>query len=327
MAAARVDAVVISWNNWELTADCVASLIACGPNVNVIVVDNGSSDGAPEHLRVRFPGLRVEEFGENLGYGAAANRGAAFGDAEFISIVNNDTELAHDYFDHVLARCDAEARVGFASGLSINPATNLVDAGGATIDHALNWYPYLRGAHPDDVEVDETLVVSPASDAIIYRREAFDALDGFDPEIFAYAEDLDLSLRLAAAGWRPAIVPAARVVHRGSATLGSRSVAQMRLASWGRGYVAGRYRVAPQWLLLDLAVAMVNSVLLRSTVPVTRLVAGWRRGRALSRRPVPEDLQFEHWREALKKRYRTVAMGSSCHAAVAAERSRRSAGA
>lgn len=303
----RVDAVVISWNNWELSAACVASLRECLPAVNVIVVDNGSTDGAPERLRERFPDLNLHEFGENLGFGQAANRGAALGDAEFIAIVNNDTELAPDYFDAILRRFDGDHNVGFASGLSIDPASGLVDAAGATLDHALCWYPYQRGVDPESALIDNSQIVSPASDAIVYRREAFDAEGGFDAEIFAYGEDLDLALRLHSAGWRPAAIAESRVVHRGSASLGSRSVAQMRLAAWGRGYVAGRYRVSARWLLFDLAVGVVNSLILRSTVPLTRLVAGWRRGRSLPARAIPSDVRFESWRDALKKRYGTVA--------------------
>ena len=297
-----VDAVVITWNRWELSERCIEHLFASTVDVHVIVVDNGSEDGTPDRVRERFPQAELIEFSENRGYGAAANAGAERATAEFVSIVNSDALVAPDYFELVLARMRADDRVGFAAGLSINPATGLVDAAGAIFDVSLNWAPYLEGVAPEEAVVDEKVLGSPPSDALVFRRAAFARVGGFDSEIFAYGEDLDMTLRLRAAGWLAASVRGAMVEHLGSASLGKRTARQMAMVGWGRGYVAGRYRMSvwggPRELLLWLAICAS----VRDITPLKRLFAGWRRGRSLPARPIPDGIYRESWSASIKKR-------------------------
>lgn len=297
----EVDAVVITWNRWELSQKCIEHLYASSADVHVIVVDNGSEDGTPDRVRELFPRAELIEFNENRGYGAAANAGAAAATSEFVAIVNSDALVAPDYFELVLARLRAGDRVGFAAGLSINPATEKVDAAGAVFDKGLRWSPYFAGADPDSVVIDEAVLGAPPSDALVFRRAAFAEVGGFDPEFFAYGEDLELVLRLRAAGWLPGSDAAARVVHVGSATLGKRTAGQMKMVGWGRGYVIGRYRLGPFTTLLDLGMWAAISVIVRSTGPLTRFIAGVRRGRTLPARAVPE-LHAESWLTSLRKR-------------------------
>jgi hypothetical protein len=103
-------------------------------------------------------------------------------------------------------------------------------------------------------------MLGPCGGAAGYRRSAFDAVGGFDEHIFAYSEDLEIALRLRAAGWRGELAAEARGVHLGSATLGARSVEQARHAAHSRGYVLGRYRVRAGWLAAECAVAVADAV-------------------------------------------------------------------
>ncbi len=296
-----VDAVVITWNRWELSRQCIEHLYASSVDVHVIIVDNGSEDGTPEHVRELFPDAELIEFEENRGYGAAANVGVEHSKAEFVSIVNSDALLAPDFFERVIARMD-DPKVGFASGLSINPATGLVDSAGAIFDRGVRWSPYLSGVKPEDALVDESVLASPPTDSIVFRRKAFQGIGGFDPEIFAYGEDLDLTLRLYQAGWKPALEPTALVEHVGAASLGKRSVGQMKLVGFGRGYVAGRYRLGILTLLFDLLMWIAISATVRSAAPLGRLIAGWRRGRSLPARKVPDSIHTESSIASLLKR-------------------------
>jgi GT2 family glycosyltransferase len=298
-----IDAVVVTWNRWELTEDCLEHLFAGSVDVHVIVVDNGSQDGTPERIRERFPQVELIEFDENRGYGAAANVGVEASRREFVATVNSDALVAPDYFELLLERMTGDPGIGFAAGISIDPSTGRVDTAGAIFDGGLRWSPYCMGADPDGVEVDESVLAAPPPEAMLYRRAAFLGVGGYDTEIFAYGEDLELTLRLRAAGWRIASVPAARDLHKGAASLGKRTPGQMRLVGWGRGYVAGRYRLGPASLALDLMTWVAIAVIVRSPGPLTQLVAGWRRGRALPPRPVPDGLHLESWATSLKKRW------------------------
>jgi GT2 family glycosyltransferase len=299
-----VDAVVPAWNNWDLTRSCVEHLLASSVPVHVIVVDNGSSDGTAQKLREQFPTVTLVPLEENIGFGRAVNRGLEFAGGDIFAVVNNDANVAPDYFE-LVADCFSDPKVGFASGVAVNPGTGSVDGAGATIDRGLSWYPIGSGSKPADLVFEDSVVFSSNSEAISYRRSAFTDAGGFDEEFFAYGEDLDLALRLHAAGWETKVARGAHVAHVGSASLGTRSIAQMRLAAWGRGYVLGRYRPGAGWLALDFCIAAINCLLLRSRVPFTQLISGWRRGRKLDRREIPA-LEYEPLASALRKRFGLV---------------------
>jgi GT2 family glycosyltransferase len=148
-------------------------------------------------------------------------------------------------------------------------------------------------------------LMGPCGGAAAYRRAALEAVGGFDGEIFAYSEDLDIALRLLAEGWTCAFAPGARGIHLGSATLGLRSVRQVRIAAASRGYVLGRYRVEPPWLATEVAIAVADALLLRSPVPIAQRMRGFMRGRRLTRRAVPR-VPAMGWRTAMRRRLRAA---------------------
>jgi GT2 family glycosyltransferase len=296
-----IDAVVITWNKYEMSLDCIEHLAASSVPVNLYDVDNGSSDETPRRVRERFPNVTVVELPENLGYPGAANQGFANSSSEFVAIINSDANVEPDYFEKVL-RCFDDPKVGFAAGLSMDPASGLVDAAGAKIDRGLSWLPYMQGVPAESVSAVDSELAAPPFDAIVFRRAAIESVGGYDEDFFAYSEDVDITLRLRAAGWKIDVATDAKVWHIGSASLGKRTVAQLHFAAWGRGYVAGRYRVGPAWLLTDIAAGLVDSIQLRSWTPISRRWVGWRQGRALPAREVPTDLHYESWSSSLKRR-------------------------
>lgn len=293
-----LDVVVVSWNNRDLTIDCLAHIEASSVASRMIVVDNASHDGSAAAIRERFPDATVIELEENIGYGPAMNRGVAAGSGEFVALINNDANVEPDFFALTLAAFDDE-RVGIVGGVSLNPRTGRVDAAGILLDRGLGGYLYAVGAAPEDVDVTDPRLVAPAHVNVVYRREAFEAAGCFDEQFFAYNEEVDLVMRVRAAGWTTRIVASARSVHVGSASVGERTLRQIELASWGRGYLAGRYRVAARWLAFELAVAAVDAVRLRSAAPVRNKIAGWRRGRGLPRRTPDSGINYIGWREAV----------------------------
>lgn len=299
---AQVDVVVITWNKFELSRDCLEHLAASTIPVNVIVVDNASEDDTPRKVRDLFPDVRLIENSENLGFGPAANIGIAAGSAEFVSVVNSDANVEPNYFESVIKEF-ADESVGIAAGLSMNPATGKLDASGASVDRGLSWLPLNVGDEPGSVDPDSSRVAAPCFDAVVFRREAIDGVGGFDNEIFAYWEDVDITMRIRDQGWTVAVCPAARVWHVGSAALGKRTVRQLQLAAWGRGYIAGRYRIGPVWLMTELFAGLIDSLRLRSKVPIARRIAGWRYGRARPARAYPQNLEYESWIRAMRVRY------------------------
>lgn len=283
----QIDVVIPSWNRSELLAECLEHLARQTVPHRAIVADNGSEDGTAVLVREKFPDATLIELGQNLGFGRAVNRGAAEGDAEVIVVLNNDVNVEPSFLAEIVTPLE-DASVGMVSGVLLDPGTGLVDAAGVEIDASLAGYAYLGGSARSVLDHLPDGLLGPCGGAAAYRRSAFEAAGGFDERIFAYSEDLELALRLRAAGWRCELAAGARGLHLGSATLGSRTVGQVRHAASSRGYVLGRYRVHPGWLLAELAVALADVLVLRSLAPLSVRVSGWREGRAEEALPVPD---------------------------------------
>jgi N-acetylglucosaminyl-diphospho-decaprenol L-rhamnosyltransferase len=282
----QIDVVIPTWNKAELLAHCLGDLARQTVPHRVIVADNGSEDGTVAMVGERFPDVTLIEMRKNLGFGRAINRASAAGDAEVIVVLNNDVNVEPSFLSEIVAPL-ADATVGMVAGVLLDPATGLIDAAGVEIDGGLAGYPYMGGLPPAELDLPRTGLLGPCGAAAAYRRKAFESVAGFDERIFLYSEDLDIALRLRAAGWRCELAPAAQAMHLGSATLGVRSITQVRLAARARGYVLGCYRVRASWLLTELCVALADSLLLRSLAPLSGRLGGWREGRAQPHRPLP----------------------------------------
>ena len=226
----RLAVAVVSYNTRELLRACLASAIADGA-AEVVVVDNGSSDGSPAMVRERFPGVALVDDAGNVGYGAAANIAVARCAAEHVLVLNADTVVHAGALDGLRRYLDAHPRVGMAGPLLLNPDGSLQPSA-FPFPGTLGWLVendpvaplaglvpplrrrLLRFAPPSE----PTAVPWVLGAALAIRRSAFDAVRGFDPSFFMYFEEVDLARRLAAAGWETHLVPTARVTHVGGAS-------------------------------------------------------------------------------------------------------------
>lgn len=274
------DVVVVTWHGRDLLASCLEHLARQEEPHRVIVVDNASHDGTAELMRERFPETTFVELPENRGFGAAVNAGAAAGDGDAVVLVNNDLDVDPGFLAAILAPLRADVRVGMVAGMTLMPGRETVDAFGIQLDAGLAAYNRQRHASPDGV-ADPGLLAGPSGGAAAYRREAFDAVGGFDETLIAYGEDVDLLLRLRAAGWETAAAPTARGIHLGGATIGVDSPRQRWLGGFARGFLLRRWGVlrtrgALHALAIDLFVVGWGLVRHRTTLPLRARVAGWR---------------------------------------------------
>lgn len=222
--AASVSAVVVNYNARDHMLACVASLRADGVD-DLVVVDNDSADGSAAALEAADPAARLVATGANLGYGAAANRGAALAAGDRLLVCNSDVVVEPGLVKSLAAALDGRGRAAIAGPLVENadgtlypsPRTfpNLAVAAGhaflglvAPGNRFTRRYRMLDWDHARAASVDW---VSGA--CFLVRREAWEALGGFDEAYFMYAEDVDLCWRAGRAGWEVVFEPAARVVH------------------------------------------------------------------------------------------------------------------
>lgn len=216
----RITAIVPVWNGRDLLERLLRSLEAQTlPATELLVVDNGSSDGAPQLAREH--GARVIEMGRNAGFAAAVNRGIRESRGEWIAILNSDVELASDYFA-LLSKSDA----WFATG-KILVGTPSVDTELRRIDGTFDAVcrggtPWRIGNGRVDCAVFDTRqeIVSPPWTAVLFRTELFANVGLLEESFESYLEDVDFGLRCAARGVAGCYVPEAVAWHLGSATLG-----------------------------------------------------------------------------------------------------------
>jgi len=216
--------VVVNYNARQHLLSCVESLI--GEGIAVTVVDNGSADGSERALRERFPHVGWLATGANLGYGAAANLGAArLPGGTHLLVCNPDVIVRPGAVDSLRRRLASDLRVGVlgpritnADG-SLYPSArrfpSLPDAlGHAFVGQIWKSNPFSRRYmmagwdHADAREVDWV-----SGSCMLVRRAAWDAIGGFDTTFFMYLEDVDLCWRVRREGWSVGYEPSADVLH------------------------------------------------------------------------------------------------------------------
>lgn len=277
--------------------------------IDVVLVDNGSTDRSVALTRERFGEVELLELGENLGFGPAINRAARERPADPLIVLNNDVDCEPAMIEAMLG-AHAEGADAVAGVLVSERDPGLIDSAGVVADSTLMGFDYLHGepvvsaaAAPDPL--------GPTGGAALYSRAAFEAVGGFDERIFLYYEDLDLALRMAAAGGRCRLAPDARAIHAYSASLGAGSGEKYARTGWSRGYMLRRYgvmstpRLALRALVCETAICAGQLLLDRTGRGVTGRLEGWRAGAGLERREIGAAPLLEiSAREALRLRRR-----------------------
>jgi GT2 family glycosyltransferase len=213
-----VDAAVIvpNWNGRRWLAQCVQALSEqTRPPAEIIVVDNGSSDGSLSLVDGAAVPARTIRLERNTGFAFAANRGIEAARTEAVALVNTDVVLAPDWLERMLATLERDAGLAAVACkmLQMGDEGQLYDAGDILRRDGVCEQ---RGRfEPDDGRFDRPGdVFAPCAGAAVYRRTALVSVGGFDERLFSYLEDVDLGLRLRLAGWRCAYEPAV-AVHAG----------------------------------------------------------------------------------------------------------------
>ncbi len=219
-----VSFVVVNYNGGELLAACLASIRAQTlSDHEVIVVDNGSTDGSERGAAEIDPRIRLLRYEENLGFAEGSNRGIRECRGRYVALVNNDAVLESDWATLLVAALEADASRGAAAGrvLRMHEPERL-DCAGFEFYSCVSSFDY--GDWPADAlaSVNHRPFGAVAA-AAMYRRAALDRVGLFHPEYFCYYEDTDLAVRLVLFGYDTVYVDEAVARHVGSATRGLRS--------------------------------------------------------------------------------------------------------
>lgn len=214
-----VSVVIPTLNARTLLGNCLDGLrVQTYAPVEIIVVDNGSTDYSAEWVREKYPDVRVVTLQKNRGFAGGCNAGIAVARGAYIAVLNNDTSVHPTWIAELMRAIDGRPDVGMvASKMLFTFTPNVVNSTGICLDRtAIAWDRH--GGWPVDPTEADVEIFGPSGGAALYRREVFDDVGTFDEDFFCYLEDVDLAFRARLAGWRCVYAANAEVLHHHSAT-------------------------------------------------------------------------------------------------------------
>jgi GT2 family glycosyltransferase len=287
-----VTLIIVAWNQLETTLACLESVagLAYRP-FETILVDNGSAPPLADAVGERFPQVRILRLPDNTGFAGGNNAGlrqALTGPSDHFFLLNNDTELAPDALDHLVAAIETAPDIGLVTakvyyaadrrriwsvGNRLNVFLDVTAGGENQIDRG-QW------AQPRDIDF------APFC-AVLVRRELLESVGLLDEGFFFYYEDMDYCRRARLAGYRLRLCPDAHVWHAVSASSGGKEnpLARYRLAQSGGRYFRKHGRGARMLLIISFrlasAIKTTAQLLAKRRGDVVRaywagLLAGWR---------------------------------------------------
>lgn len=259
MSNKRISIVILTWNGVTLTRRCLTSLKLDNlpPHVEVIVVDNGSSDGTQEYVR-GLPRVKLIENGKNLGYAKAVNIGikAAAADADIV-LLNNDVELIEsDWLDRLAIVADSDAGFGVV-GVKILREDETLQHCGAYLPVDTMWGQQLAGGEVDIGQYSGIIECESVVFACVYiKRSTLQKVGLLSEDFFAYFEDTDYCLRTSLAGLKVVMCGDIRIKHSENSSTKVNKVSHNDIfinsqkvfrSKWGKHLDETRYIQALDW--------------------------------------------------------------------------------
>lgn len=226
MKKADITVVIPNYQGVRYLEACLKSLYNGSLIPEIIVIDNGSTDGSAQ-LAVKLaaqkaPAFRLVRFSENKGFCAAVNAGIRLAKTEYVMLLNNDTEVDEDCVKN-LYRAIVKRKRAFsisAKMLSMRQPEIIDDAG--DLYCSLGWAFAPGKGKPRRAYQKEARIFAACGGAAVYRKSVFETIGYFDENHFAYLEDIDVGYRARLSGYENYYAPDALVYHAGSAVSGSR---------------------------------------------------------------------------------------------------------
>ena len=252
-----VTLILLTWNRWELTRRCLESLLASDlAGAELLVVDNGSSDGTPERLAA-YPRARLLALAANLGFVRGNNAGiAAAPPGNDVVLLNNDIEFVHrDWLQRLRAAAHSAADVGIVGCRQVLGDGRLLHAGTYILPDTM-WGQQIGALEHDIGQFTGRREVEGITFAVAYlKRAVIAAIGGLAADFESYFEDTDYCLRASQAGFRTLFAGDAQVVHDEHGSTSGNDAARMALFKRSRavfrgkwqGELDGRYRRELVW--------------------------------------------------------------------------------
>jgi len=238
---ALVSIIIPNYNGKKFITPCLSSLNRQSfKDFEVILVDNGSSDGSVDFVKDNFPTVKIVRNHRNLGYAGGWNSGIEISIGKYLVSLNNDIELDTDWLQELVKSVEKNPSVGICTSKVLRyDDREIIDSCGVSLDvYGGTWligecekdYGQYDGKEPKEV-------FSAYGASILVRRQVVDRIGAFDDDFFAYYEETDLCWRARLHGYKVLYVPTSKAYHMGGMTAGRRS------AQWEKGYFYFRNKI------------------------------------------------------------------------------------
>lgn len=217
-----ISVIIVNLNGQALLADCIDALAAQDypqNRVEIILVDNGSTDNSVPFVRETYPTVQVIEVGHNLGFAGGNNLGARIATGNYLALINNDARADPHWLRAMVEMLEGQPEVACAASKILNQDGKKIDFVGSVMNlygrafQTDEGIPVALGVYDEPREL-----LAPCGGAMMIRRDVFWQVGGFDEDYIAYYEDVDLGWRLWLYGYKVLFVPHAIVYHRSHQT-------------------------------------------------------------------------------------------------------------
>lgn len=215
-----VSVIIPNWNGKDLLRTCLKSLQKqTFKNFEVVVVDNGSTDGSAEYIEKSFLKVKLIKLNKNYGFAKAVNTGIKSTDSPYLFLLNNDTEVDKDCLRFLVEAASKHKEAGFIAAKVLNfYKRNVIDSAGDAVDVVGHSYNLGMGEKDGEKFNNEREVFLVTAGGGLFKREVFEKVGLFDEDYFTYMEDVDLGLRAQLAGYKGWYTPKAFLYHIHKAT-------------------------------------------------------------------------------------------------------------
>lgn len=239
--------IIVTFNGWDIARECFDALQPeLRPGVELTVVDNGSTDGLPRHVRSRYAGVNLIEAGKNLGFAAGNNLGIQNTEGDLVILLNSDVIVRPGFVDQLLAPFGDSRTVGSVSaGLVFQTRPDIVASAGIEVFENGLALDRSLGEQVGALE-DQQPIFGASAGAAAFRRLALNDVGLFPEAFFMYLEDVDLAWRLRLRGWESVLATGAVAEHAYSSSSGEGSCFKRRLLARNRIWCMAR--CLPRWM-------------------------------------------------------------------------------
>jgi GT2 family glycosyltransferase len=246
--------IILNWNGWKDTAECIESCRQLAyPNFHILVVDNGSTDGSEAILRDRFPGIEIIQTGSNLGFAGGNNVGIKYAlkaGADFVWLLNNDTTVDPSALTELVRVAESDGEIGMVGSKALRYSQpEILHFAGGRLDLKTGLTRHIGDGEKDRGQYDDatdTEYISGCS--LLAKREVIEKI-GLMPEgYFLYFEETDWCMRARVAGFSLRMAMKSKIFHKVSASVQNFSPRKLYYLTRNRLYLLQRHSQTVSWL-------------------------------------------------------------------------------